>query len=263
MGTPSVRELLESARLQSSRHDRAGALVTLRKARSLAPNSEDVLSALGEAALAGGAPLEAVEALSILTRICPTAAGYHYLLGFALVHAGDPAAAIEILREADRLEPNRPATLVALGTALTARKLHTEAARVLTSALSLAPESQAAMSRLAEAEAGAGTLTTAEAHAGQALEKAPADATANLAMGMVRMQQERYEEARAALTRSLAAEPNSAKALYQLSLACARLNDEAAAQQHLSAYRRAVEASESRLRQVRDLTGFSSGGMQP
>ncbi len=259
----SVRALLESARLQSSRSDPAGALVSLRKARSLAPSSEDVLSAFGEAALAAGAPLEAVPALSTLTRLCPTVARYHYLHGLALARAGDAAAAIEALKEADRLEPNRPGTLVALGTALTARRLYSEAAKALTSALSLAPESLEALSGLAEAEAGAGELKQAEAHAGQALERAPADATANLAMGMVRMQQERYEEARAAFTRSLDANPDSAKTHYQSSLACARLHDEAAAQEHLSVYRRKTEEGESRLRQVRDLTGFSSGGMQP
>ena len=261
--TDSVRALLQRARLQSTRNDTAGSLILLRSARRLAPNSEEVLSAFGEAALAGGAPLEAVEALSILTRICPTVAGYHHLRGLALAHAGDPAAASESLEEADRLEPHRPATLIALGTALTARRLYPEAAKALSSALSLAPQSLEALSGLAEAEAGSGELQLAEAHAEQALKRNGEDATANLALGMVRMQQQRYEEARASLTKSLAAGPGSAKTHYQLSLACARLGDEAAAQRHLSLYRRAVEANDSRLRRVRDITGFSSGGMQP
>ena len=261
--TDSVRALLQRARLQSTRNDKAGSLILLRRARRLAPNSEEVLSAFGEAALAGGAPLEAFEALSILTRICPTVARYHHLRGLALAHAGDPAAAIESLEEADRLEPHRPATLIALGTSLIARRLYPEAAKALSSALSLAPESPEALSGLAEAEAGSGELQRAEAHAERALKRDEEDATANLALGMVRMQQQRYEEARASLTKSLAARPGSAKTHYQLSLVCARLGDEAAAQRHLSLYHRAVETNDSRLRRVRDITGFSSGGMQP
>ncbi|HXY39723.1 MAG TPA: tetratricopeptide repeat protein, partial [Vicinamibacteria bacterium] len=228
----------------------------------LAPSSEGVLSALGEAALAEGAPLEAVSALSILARICPTVAGYRYQYGVALARAGDPAAAIETLREADHLEPNRPATLLALGSALVARQLFAEAVGVLAGALSLAPDDLEAAARLAEAEAGADQPAKAEAHAQQVLGRLPGDATANLAMGMVRMQQGRYEEARTALARSLAGHPDSANAHYQMSLVCARLHDEAAAQQQLSLYRREVEKGESRLHQVRALTGFSGAGTQ-
>jgi tetratricopeptide (TPR) repeat protein len=258
----SVRALVERARQQSAQNDRAGALASLRTARRQAPSSEEVLSAFAEAALAANAPLDAVDAASVLVRLCPTVAGYHQLLGVALARAGDAAAAVGSLEEANRLEPDRPATLLALGQALTARNQYVEATKVLTRVLSLAADNLEAVSALAEAQAGGGELQAAEAHAREALARAPADATANLALGIVRMQQEKYEEARSALTAALAAAPSSAKARYQLSLACARLHDDVAARQHLARYRREAESSEARLQQVRQLTGFSSGGMQ-
>ena len=61
----------------------------------------------------------------------------------------------------------------------------------------------------------------------RALAKSSEQATANLVMGMVRMKQGRYEEARDALTKAVSASPDSPKAHYQLSLAYARLGDEA------------------------------------
>ena len=110
----SVKALLALAQEQSKKTDLRGALETLRQARALAPNSEEVLAAYAEASLAVRAPLSAVPVLEALTRMCPSVGQYHYLLGVALVQAGDVAAAVVPLREAERLEPNEPPILVAL-----------------------------------------------------------------------------------------------------------------------------------------------------
>lgn len=259
----SVRALVELARRQSERNELRGALETLRQARSLAPNSEEVLYAYAEASLAGQTPLVAIPVLESLTRMCPSVGQYHYLLGTALIQAGDAAAAVEPLKEAERLEPNEPPVLIALGTALNERQLYTEAAPALLRALSLAPDNVEAMAALAEAEAGLGELSEAEGHAQRALVRSGADATANRVMGMVRMKQDRYAEARDALLKAVASDPSSAKAHYQLSLAYARLDDEVSAEKQLALYRRCVAEAESRIKQVRALTGFSLGGMQP
>jgi Tfp pilus assembly protein PilF len=77
------------------------------------------------------------------------------------------------------------------------------------------------------------------------------------------MKQERYAEARDALLKASAADPSSAKAHYQLSLAYARLNDSVSAQQHLRQYRLRMKEMERRVSEVRAVTGFSLGGMQP
>lgn len=254
----SVQGLLQLARLQSGHGDAAGALESLQRARALAPNSEDVLSASAQVSLAVRAPVPAILALEPLTRMCPTVAQYPYLLGVALMQAGDMLAAVEPLRQAERLEPGRVLTLVALGLALNGRKLYAEAKPYLLRGLELDPDNVEAVAALAEAEDGLGEIREAEAHAERALAKATAHATANLVMGMVRMKQERYAEARDALERAVAADPGSPKAHYQLSLAYARLGDEASAQKQVEVYRRKLQEIEERVNQLRTATGLSA-----
>ena len=106
-------------------------LAALAKARDLAPNSEDVLSAYAQLSLAVKRPMPAVLALEALTRMCPSVAQYHYLLGVGLMAIGDMPAAVAALSEADRLEPERAVTLLALGLALNNRKEYADARSVL------------------------------------------------------------------------------------------------------------------------------------
>jgi tetratricopeptide (TPR) repeat protein len=258
----SVRALLELARKQSEREDLGGALATLGRARALAPNSEEVLHAYAEATLAVQGPLAALTVLESLTRLCPSVGQYHFLLGTALMQAGDVAAAVEPLKEAERLEADEPEILTALGTALNDRALYPDARSRLLRALSLAPDNVEAIAALAEAEVGLGELREAEDHAQRALARSGADATANRVIGMVRMSQQRYAEARDALLKAVASDPSSPQAHYQLSLAYARLDDEASSEKHLALYRRCAADRESRTQQVRAVTGFSMGGMQ-
>ena len=195
--------------------------------------------------------------------MCSTVGHYHYLHGIALMQAGDMEAAVEPLREAERLEPNRPPTLIALGTALVDRGSYAEAKPCLLRGLDLDPESVDAASALAEAEEGLGEIREAEAHARRALARASAHATANLVMGMVLLNRERYAEARDALVKAVSANPASPKAHYQLSLAFARLNDETSARTHLELYHEMLKEREERVKAVRAVTGLSLGGMQP
>jgi len=72
--------MVQLARLQAGAGDRGAALQTLRRARGLAPNSEDVLSAFAQVSLAAGAVTPAAVVLQNLTRMCPSVPQYHYLL---------------------------------------------------------------------------------------------------------------------------------------------------------------------------------------
>jgi len=251
----SVEALLQLSRLQSEDGDAAGALESLRKARAAAPNSEDVLSAFAQVSLAAGAPVPAIVALTSLTRICPTVAQHQYLLGIALMRAGDSVAAVEALREADRLEPNRFLTLVALGIAHNSRQAYADAKPLLARGLALEPENVDVVAALAEAEQGLGELDAAADHAQRALSKAPDQATANFVAGLVAMDRTRYADARAALERAVAADPQSPRAHYQLSLACARLGDTAASAQHVEQYRQTLRELEARVKAIRAATG--------
>jgi tetratricopeptide (TPR) repeat protein len=246
----SVQALVELARIQSSRRDPQAALATLGRARTLAPNSEEVLSAYAQVALARHAPVPAIFALEPLTRMAASVGQYHYLYGVALLQAGDMEAGGEALQRSEKLEPNRPLTLIALGLAFNNRKLYAEAKPFLLRGLGLEPDNVEALAALAEAEEGLSELAEAEAHAQRALARQAGHATGNLVVGMVRMRQQRYAEARDALERAVASDPGSAKAHYQLSLACARLGDDASAQKQVELYQRALREMEERLAQL-------------
>ena len=242
---------MQTARGQVQSGNPAAAVDSLRRARALAPNSEEVLAALAQVALSARMPLVAITTLDALTRICPSVSQYHYLLGVALMEAGDMAAAIESLQQADRLEPERALTLLALGLASNSRKHYDEAKGALRHALDLDPENLDGLAALAEAEAGAGDLVGAEADARRVLARSPAHGGANLVMGLVHMKRERYAEARDALNAAIAAAPDSAAAYYQLSLAYARLGDEANARKHVELYQQKLRESEERIKALR------------
>jgi tetratricopeptide (TPR) repeat protein len=257
----SVQALLELARLQSRQKNAPAALGTLKKALAIAPSSEEVLHAYAQVALAGHQPVQALQALEPLARLCPSVMQYHYLLGVAMMQAGDMVSAVEALKRAEQLEPNRTLTLIALGLALNAQKLYGEAKPYLVRTLELEPDSVEAVSALSESEEGLGELQSAEAHAQRALSRSSGDAIANMVLGMVRMKQERYAEALEALNRAVAAAPSSPKAHYQLSLAYARLGDRASSEKYLRLYQEKVREIDDRVKEIHAQTGMSSGGM--
>ena len=260
----SVRALLQLARIRSGDGDAEGALAALRRARALAPNSEEVLGAFAQVSVATRALIPAIVALDALTRMCPAVAPHHYLLGVALMQAGDMTSAVEALQQADRLEPDRPLTLIALGLALNNRKMYSEAAVPLTRALEIEPENVEALAALAEAEEGLGQAESAEARARRVLARTPLHPTANLVLGLVLTRAERYDEAKTALLRASAADPLSPRPEYQLSLVYARLGDEASSQRHRDLYQQKLRDVEVRLQQLRSQTGMASGGgMRP
>jgi predicted Zn-dependent protease len=259
-GVKSVKALLQLARTQFEQKNAAGALQSLRRARAIAPNSEEVLLAFAEAALAARAPLEAATALHALVRISPTVAQYHYRQGVTLFRLGDTAAAVEALREAERLEPGQSAFLVALGSALNRQGLCAEAKALLLRASSLEPDSADAIAALAEAEAGLGERDAAESHAERVLVLASTHPMANLVLGRLRLDQERYAEARDAL---LKADPDLPVVHDQLSRAYTRLNDPVRAQRHQELSRQKSRERDDRVQEVRRLTGFSAGEPQP
>ena len=133
----SVRSMLELARTQSRAGDAPAALANLRRALTLAPNAEEVLSAYARVSLAARAAIPAAATLRALTRMCPSVADYHYLLGVALMQAGDTLLGSESLRRAEQLAP--VARLTALGLALNSRKEYPEARQALVRSLEIDP----------------------------------------------------------------------------------------------------------------------------
>jgi tetratricopeptide (TPR) repeat protein len=251
----SVRTLMQLARTQIQEGNRPAALDSLRKARALAPNSEEVLTAFAQVSLAASAITPAILTLESLVRMCPSVASYHHMLGVALIQAGDIPAALDALRQAEVLEPNRTSTLVALGVALNARSSYSDAKDVLGRALELEPDYIEAEGALAEAEAALGDLEAADARAQRVLARSPGHAVATLVIGMVRLKQNRYEEARDALSQVVDANPMSPKGHYQLSLAYARLGDHVNSKKYQDLYQQRMREAEERLKELRAQSG--------
>jgi tetratricopeptide (TPR) repeat protein len=203
--------------------------------------------------------MPALQVLEPLARMCPTVAQYQYMLGVALMQVGDIESSIAPLREADRLEPDRPFTLIALGLVLNTQRMYGDARTCLLRALDLEPDNVDGVAALAESEQGLGELEAAETHALRAIARVRDHAIGNYALGMVRMKQERYEEACAALETALRSDPASPKAPYQLSLAWARRGDEAQSKKYLEIYRQRVREIDMRLAEVQAKTGISGG----
>jgi tetratricopeptide (TPR) repeat protein len=251
----SVRALMQIARLDSENGNGDAAMRALREARTLAPNSEDVLTAFAELSLSTHALAPAILTLESLTRMYPDEPRHHYLLGVALMRAGDVPGAIEPLRKANALEPDRPLTLLALGLAYNNRKQYLDARPLLRRALDLEPDNVDTLGALGEAEAGAGDMGAAERDASRAIQRAPANATANFVMGLVRMSQQRYAEARDALLAAAIADQASPKTEYQLSLVYARLGDQTASDEHRALYEQKLRAIEQAVAALHQSSG--------
>jgi tetratricopeptide (TPR) repeat protein len=251
----SVRALMETARTQMRDGNASGALESLRQARAIAPNSEEVLSALAQVSLTARAITPAILTLESLVRICPTVAQHHHMLGVALIQASDLPAAVDSLRQAEQLDPGRGSTILALGVALNAQNNYSDARAALARAVELEPENMDGQAALAEAEEALGELDAAERRAGRVLAASKDHAAANLVLGMIRLKQGRHEEARDALLNAVMLNPTSPKAHYQLSLVYARLGDEASSEKHREVYQKMMREAEDRLRELRSQRG--------
>jgi tetratricopeptide (TPR) repeat protein len=164
---------------------------------------------------------------------------------------GDLPSASDSLAEANRLEPDRPMTLLALGLVRNNRKLFGEAKTALTRCLELQPDSLEATAALAETEAGLGNAAAAVQHAQQILAVSPGNATANLVLGTLLLDQRKYPEARDRLLKAADADPDSPKAAYQLSLVYARMGDDANARKYVAIYQEKLRGFEDRLKILR------------
>lgn len=260
---PSVRALLQLARLQGRRGQTEVAAETVHRALALAPHSEEVLAAKARVSLAVDRPVPAIQALEALTRMHPTVAEHSYLLGVASLQIGDLAGAIEALERSLEFEPDRALALVALGSTLSSQKRFEEAKSALLRGLRLDPGNVEALAALAEAEEGLGELENAEEHATLALSRKSDHARALATIGLIRMSQQKYQEARDVLLRAVQSEPDMSKAHYQLSLAFARLGDRDSSSKHLELYRESRRQQDERLVELRTRAGRAPSGGEP
>ncbi len=243
----SVNAMLQLARIQVQRGDHEGALATLREALGVAPNAEDLLALYARTSLASRNPAWSIRPLQALVRMVPEDPDYPYLLGVARMQVGQLEEAAAVLSAAVDQRPDHLLSFVALGLTLNRSKQYARAIKVLERAELLAPQNVEVLSALAEAYVGSNLDQRAEQTAARALGLDPHNAVAKWSLGMVRMRQGRFAEARDAFEASAEREPGSAKTHYQLSLALARLGEHERSQHHLELYRKAQRDAERNL----------------
>ncbi len=248
---PRIKERLAAAERAASEGDFDRAESLLQPLHSLAPNAERVLLLSARIALARTEPASALLPLQALQRMHPSVAEYSYLLGVARLALSDLQNAEVALRRAIELAPKNHLAWAGLGLSLNGLDRHQEARAVLGEALRLRPESIEARAAMSESLEGSGELDAAEQEATAALTGNPEHAKALLVLGMVRMKQGLFAEAKDFLLRSLESSDTPGKAHYQLSLAYTRLGDRESSSQHYQLYKQSQDAMEERILTLR------------
>jgi tetratricopeptide (TPR) repeat protein len=205
--------------LLAQRGDLAKARQQLEKAQELAPNAEDVVSALGEVLRRAEDPKAAVAILTAFVSGFPQASQARRVLVTVLRESGQLELALEQARELLKRESKDPSALAEL--ALT----HLELGQVEVAEL-LIREALEAPSRTAVVERAAGLIALrrgedalAFAHFAKATELDPTDTAAALNTATVLLQAGVYERAEKYFRAVLAVEPDADAAKLGLSAA--------------------------------------------
>ena len=246
----SVRALIERSAVAADQRNLKRALEFAQRAVAAAPSSEEVLAVHTRRALAARIPSTATRSVEPLARMHPDVAEYKYLLGMVWTQLRNPGEAAEALLAAVALDPDLEEAFVPLGLALNHERRYDDARMYLERYLEAHPEDLEAMTALAEAEERLGDTASAETRVAAVLKRDAENPSAHLVAAMLHMRGQRFAEARTALERAVAADPQLAKAHYQLSQACIRLGDRACAEKHLEIYRRANLGPEGHLIQL-------------
>jgi tetratricopeptide (TPR) repeat protein len=205
-GPLTVASLLDLARIAYKQRDLQGALGYLAHARDLDPNNAAVHFFFGMVTVELDLPLEARKSLEQAVRLNPDNPWYNYALGAVAVQGRSPEDAVPYFRKYSQFRPNDPRGQFGAGVAYFYAKNFDAAATEL-KPIADRPETQAGvhylLGRIAMAQddlpAAQSELRKAVAGGGSA------DAWAEL--GLVYLRQRDYEEARRALDRALALDP--------------------------------------------------------
>jgi predicted Zn-dependent protease len=116
----------------------------------------------------------------------------------------------------------------------------------------------------AEAEAGLGEGDAAEARVLRALARASGDGTANYVLGLLRLRQGRFAEAREALEKAAVAFPDSPVVQEKLAAACEGSKDALGARKHRDLAGQREKEREARVKEARRIIGYTtSEGKEP
>jgi tetratricopeptide (TPR) repeat protein len=234
----SVDALQALARMLASQEQWEKSLELLGRARTVAPNSPDVLRKFAAASLRAGHTADAVDAAQQLVKLRPDEAEALYLLGVAQLQNGDAEGARSTIENYTKLRPQDPLAFLALG--MVANSLHDfPLARTnFEQSIKLDPNQVEAYFQLAlifrdQGDNGA-AITQLEKAVAVDTQRAPTHAL----LGTLYLLQRDYVKAQEHLTRAEELAPNSPDTHYQLGLLFARLNQPDHAQREMDQFRK-------------------------
>ncbi|MGA7926792.1 MAG: tetratricopeptide repeat protein [Candidatus Sulfotelmatobacter sp.] len=234
----SVDALQALARMLASQEQWQKSVELLTRARTVAPDSPDVLRKFAAASLRAGRPADAVDAAQQLVKLRPDEPEALYLLGVAQLQNGDTEGARRTIENYAKLRPQDPLAFLALG--MVGASLHDfPAARAnFEQSIQLDPKHTEAYYQLAMMFRDQGDNRAAISLLEKALAIDTQHAQTHALLGTLYLMQQDYVKAQEHLTRAEELAPDSADTHYQLGLLFARLNQPDHAQREMDEFRK-------------------------
>lgn len=242
------QHLLELARIAHLSHDLEGCLAYLGHARDLTPNDARIHFLFGLVAVEMELPVEARRSLEKALAIDPRNADYNYVMGGILLSGGQATASILYFTKYVAAEPSDSRGHFALGAAYF-DAMDYDRCRTEMLGIQKDPKTEAGaayfLGRVARMEEDYGEAAGELEHA---IKLAPSFAEAYTELARVRIGQNQLVEARAAVDRALALEPDSFQANATLLTVLQLTHDPGAEKQ--AAHLRTLDAERSRRREL-------------
>jgi tetratricopeptide (TPR) repeat protein len=242
------QHLLELARIAHLCHDLEGSLGYLAHARDLTPNDARVHFLFGLVTVEMELPIEARKSLEKALALDPQNPDYIYAMGAVLLSSGNANGAIPYFKKYVAAQPNNPRGHFALGAAYF-DALDYDRCRSQMLGIANDPKTAAGaayfLGRVARVEE---NYDEAATYLERAVKLLPSLAAGYTELAHVREQQDRFAEARQAIDRALALDPDSFQANAVLLAIYQRTHDSRTAEQ--AAHLRKLDAQRSKRRDL-------------
>jgi tetratricopeptide (TPR) repeat protein len=222
---PSVKLLVELARITTTQKDYKGALGYLAHAEDLEPKNAGLYYSFGVICLRMELLAEAQKAFGKAVELSPDNAAFNYAMGLSTSFLHDPNEAVPYFEKYIKLQPKDPAGALAMGTTLYRGKDYSAATVWLTKAVQQPQTATTAHYYLGRIANQQGRTDDAIQELNQALKATPNNADALAELGQSYLLRKDYPDAEAALLRALAIAPDQYTANFNLLTVFTRTKD--------------------------------------
>ena len=227
----NAQHLIELARLAYLQHDREGALGYLGHARDLTPNDAQIHFLFGAICIELELPIEARRSMERALALDPRNPKYNYAMGSVALVSHEISGAVPYFETYVAAEPRDPRGHFALGVACFATGDYPRARQQMEGIRSDAITAAGAEFYLARIARLDDRLDEALEHVEKSIQLLPSFAESHTELARIRLRQGLTEQARAAVDRALALDPESFQANSTLLALYQRTHDPRAEQQ--------------------------------